>query len=275
MAARGLDDLEAANQDIRKLGQAQARANGLCGDGCFVRGTLVDTRDGPRPIEEIRPGDVVTARDQLTGEVEERQVVQTFEHADSAVVEVTYVDAQGKVETLGATPDHPFHVDGVGWVEAGKLLPGQHLTGLDGDYLVVQHVALDEERHTTYNFEVGEFHTYFVGNGDAWVHNAGLGKIVLGHFPAYVLKAKDIGAQFLDIPKPVWDKLSDGERWAANKRFLDRAILRGDDIILATPIGAMKEGPSYYREEIDYLHSRGYTASEDGKQMVRAALLCK
>ena len=173
LAARGLDDLEAANQDIRKLGQAQARANGLCGDGCFVRGTLVDTRDGPRPIEEIRPGDVVTARDQLTGEVEERQVVQTFEHADSAVVEVTYVDAQGKVETLGATPDHPFHVDGVGWVEAGKLLPGQRVTGLDGDYLVVQHIALDDERHTTYNFEVGEFHTYFVGNGDAWVHNAG------------------------------------------------------------------------------------------------------
>ena len=132
----------------------------------------MDTRDGPRPIEEIRAGDMVTARDQMTGEIEERQVVQTFEHADSAVVEVTYVDAQGKVETLGATPDHPFHVDGVGWVDAGKLQPGQRVTGLDGDYLVVQHVALDDERHTTYNFEVGEFHTYFVGNGDAWVHNA-------------------------------------------------------------------------------------------------------
>ena len=171
--ARGLDDLEDADDYLGKLKRAVDKAGGLCGAGCFVRGTLVDTRDGPRPIEEIRAGDMVTARDQMTGEVEERQVVQTFEHADSAVVEVTYVDAQGKVETLGATPDHPFHVDGVGWVDAGKLQPGQRVTGLDGDYLVVQHVALDDERHTTYNFEVGEFHTYFVGNGDAWVHNAG------------------------------------------------------------------------------------------------------
>jgi len=39
------------------------RAGGDAGLICFTPGTLVDTPDGPRPIEHIRPGDFVLTRD--------------------------------------------------------------------------------------------------------------------------------------------------------------------------------------------------------------------
>lgn len=36
---------------------------GSFGPPCFVRGTLIDTPDGKRPIEDLRPGDLVLTRD--------------------------------------------------------------------------------------------------------------------------------------------------------------------------------------------------------------------
>ncbi len=40
------------------------------------------------------------------------------------------------------------------------------------DFLRVKSVVLEDERQDTYNFEVADTHTYFVGKLNAWVHNA-------------------------------------------------------------------------------------------------------
>lgn len=42
---------------------------------------------------------------------------------------------------------------------------------VDGRELVVSDVTIDERAETVYNFEVEEFHTYFVGEVGVWVHN--------------------------------------------------------------------------------------------------------
>lgn len=44
--------------------------------------------------------------------------------------------------------------------------------GADGQELVVADVTIDERAETVYNFEVEEYHTYFVGEVGVWVHNA-------------------------------------------------------------------------------------------------------
>ena len=44
---------------------------GMClGNGCFIAGTLVTTRSGFKPIEEIKIGDYVLSRNEETGEMQ-------------------------------------------------------------------------------------------------------------------------------------------------------------------------------------------------------------
>jgi hypothetical protein len=62
--------------------------------------------------------------------------------------------------------------------------------------------------------------------------------------------------------------MTDEERWQANRKFLDQAISRGDEIILATPLHRLKPG-SYFERELEYLASNGYEPSTDRKRLVR------
>jgi RHS repeat-associated protein len=90
---------------------------------------------------------------------------------------------------------------------------------------------------------------------------------VLGHYPEYVDTAKSLGARYFNIPMRVWERMSPAEQWGANKKFLDRMIAGGDDIVLATPITRVRSG-SAYSKELEYLRSRGYTLSADGSRML-------
>ncbi len=80
--------------------------------------------------------------------------------------------------------------------------------------------------------------------------------------------ADELQANRFNIPTEVWNRMSDAERWEANKKFLDRAIGRGDEILLATPLNEVRQG-SYYARELEYFYSQGYQVSEDGTRLVR------
>ncbi len=139
---------------------------------CFVAGTLVLTDNGLVPIETIKVGDKVAARDDKTGESEFREVLQLFGNPDKAVLNVEFTDALGTREIFEVTAEHPFMTEN-GWVEASKLMLGMQLKTYDGRALNFVN-RIDEGVHArTYNFEVDEFHTYFVGRSGVWVHNSG------------------------------------------------------------------------------------------------------
>ena len=61
--------------------------------------------------------------------------------------------------------------------------------------------------------------------------------------------------------------MSPTEQWAANQKFLDRMIARGDDVILASPVKAAEPGTCFARE-LEYLRSNGFTLSTDGTRML-------
>lgn len=65
----------------------------------------------------------------------------------------------------------------------------------------------------------------------------------------------------------IWERMSNAEKWAANSRFLDRAIARGDEFILATRAGAARAG-SFFARELEYLANKGYRIAEDGWRLV-------
>ena len=105
-----------------------------------------------------------------TGETELKPVVQTFVNE---ATELVHVFADG--EEIICTNEHPFYSPIKGWIEACKLRAGDILVSLNGKYIVVEQVQHEilEAPIKVYNFEVEDFHTYFVGDGDGvLVHNS-------------------------------------------------------------------------------------------------------
>ena len=135
---------------------------------CFIAGTLVATKSGLVPIEDIQPGDLVWATDEETGETALKEVVQTFRNETE---EWVHVKVNG--EEITCTPMHPFYSPVKGWTSAVDLRAGDILVMLNGEYVVVEQVQheLLESPETTYNFEVEDYHTYYVGEKSVLVHN--------------------------------------------------------------------------------------------------------
>ena len=135
---------------------------------CFVAGTLVETEDGQKPIEEVEVGDKVLSENPETGEIAYKTVEETYINETD---ELIHVHVNG--ETISATPNHPFYVDKFGWILAKNLRAGDILVLSNGEFVVVewiQHEIL-ENPIKVYNFEVQDFHTYFVGESSVLVHN--------------------------------------------------------------------------------------------------------
>ena len=63
--------------------------------------------------------------------------------------------------------------------------------------------------------------------------------------------------------------MSDVEKWKANKKFLDRAIKRGDEIILSNPVKDVNKEAGFFHKELNYLIEKGYRLSDDGSKMIR------
>ena len=99
-------------------------------------------------------------------------------------------------EEIVTTVDHPFYVQGRGFVEAGKLLVGDKLLDVNGNILLVEkfYIELTEKPVTVYNFQVEDFHTYLVGRLGVLVHNAS--KNYSGKKAETVTKNQENGKKF-------------------------------------------------------------------------------
>ncbi|MCP4347874.1 MAG: hypothetical protein GY795_20415 [Desulfobacterales bacterium] len=142
---------------------------------CFVAGTLIHTIEGLQPIEDIRPGDIVLSKDEETGETGWRRVTKISVTPEQPIFELTVEGENGSFEKLDTTGEHPFWLKNQGWTDAIDLLPGDEIFSSKGGWLRVAGATWLSEHQTVYNFKVEDFHSYFVGNLGAWVHN-GLGK---------------------------------------------------------------------------------------------------
>ena len=62
-------------------------------------------------------------------------------------------------------------MDVKGFVPAAMLAIGNSIVTRAGPSLAVSSIAKQDQPQTVYNFEVEQFHTYFVGKSGLWVHN--------------------------------------------------------------------------------------------------------
>lgn len=138
------------------------------GNVCFVAGTLVKTADGDRPIEEIAAGDYVWAWDEATGNIALKEVIETYVNETSELIHL-FVNG----EEIITTPTHPFYSPVKGWTDAVNLRAGDILVLVNGEYVVVEKVQHEilESPVTVYNFNVSDYHTYYVASTGVLVHN--------------------------------------------------------------------------------------------------------
>jgi hypothetical protein len=72
---------------------------------------------------------------------------------------------------FGTTPEHPFWVEGRGWIPAQMLKTHDRLLANGRGAWEVLSVIDNTERADTFNFEVKGLHNYLIGHPGVLVHN--------------------------------------------------------------------------------------------------------
>lgn len=179
-----------------RLNKVVAQAAAINEPGCFAAGTPIRAAAGFVAVEKVRANDWVWARDPHSNGEGWKQVVTTMITHPDALVHVRYsalgrhakktgdsgddgADC-GATGEIACTFEHPFAVveveGGWRWVAAAELRHGDRLRLARGGEAVVTgmrfEVAEQGASFTTYNFEVADWHTYFAGAHEIWVHNS-------------------------------------------------------------------------------------------------------
>ena len=153
---------------VATLAVSAASAANSAASQCFVAGTPVLASDETIPIETVLAGMQVWAMDPETGEKALKTVVRTFVNESDELIHV-----HTSAEEIICTPEHPFYVPTKGWTGAAQLRAGDILVLSNGSYVTVEKIQHEilESPVKVYNFEVEDFHTYFVGESSVLVHN--------------------------------------------------------------------------------------------------------
>ncbi|MBN2218291.1 MAG: hypothetical protein JW719_13025, partial [Pirellulales bacterium] len=158
---------------------------------CFLPGTLVETSDGFKAIQMIRPGMRVWSFSHKKKEWRLSCVTSIHKHAHKGhVFEIVANGFNVKV-----TERHPFWVskgrnleqrgqkttaysvnnggdDGKGqWVCAGDLEAGDTLLTRSGRQVIIQCIVISETETMVYNLTVDNFHNYVIQKDGVLVHN--------------------------------------------------------------------------------------------------------
>lgn len=164
---------------------------------------------------------MVLAKDENnpSGKTEYKKVLNLFQRTAEEGT-ITLFIGKEKIET---TAGHPFWVDDKGWVTADKLIIGDILTTYDGLKLEINDIIVSKKAKVVYNFEVEDFHTYFVTSTGIWTHNKGVcppdwkDKIVL---PSKPHTNKTPGHWFASLRKAV----EEAKKTTVEKVYLNKGL---------------------------------------------------
>jgi len=131
---------------------------------CFVTGTPIVTQRGMKAIDEILVGDMVLSRSITTGELCWKPVLRTTRRPP----EPTVILSVGG-EQLRCTTGHLLWVSGAGWTKASDLQAGTLMHGAREPISLDKVGTADDE--ATFNLDIADFGTYFVGNSMILSHD--------------------------------------------------------------------------------------------------------
>ncbi|MDA1012996.1 MAG: polymorphic toxin-type HINT domain-containing protein, partial [Planctomycetota bacterium] len=112
---------------------------------CFPAGTPVvvavndsASANGPRyetrPIETLKRGDRVLARDEHGERITRQPVEAVLEVTTDSLIHLTFETSSGQRATIASTPHHPIWIEErEAFVGANTIQPGEHTTGPSGE----------------------------------------------------------------------------------------------------------------------------------------------
>ena len=150
-----------SKKTIKKL-QRKAKAM------CFTAGTRIHTEKGFKAIETIKPGDRVWSENPETNSKALKKVKKIFVREKDSLIRLAI-----NGEVIETTDEHPFYVEGRGFTAAKELKAGDEVRLEDG---TAARIESSETRQLdrpvkVYNFEVEDYHTYYVSEQKVLVHN--------------------------------------------------------------------------------------------------------
>ncbi len=239
-AADTVDDLHDAGNAAETVADVVTVVNkntdtmptGIAG-GCFVEGTEIKTSNGEKCIEEIEVGDFVYAKNAETGENDWKPVVQLFKKEVSELIHIEVGN-----ESIETTATHPFWVVGYGFKPAEEVVAGDWLENADGEILQVRSAEIEYQDTpvSVYNFEVEDWHTYYVSEEEILVHNMCAMTPPSGNVGTF--RSQELldshynkhGAEFGDISKEDYLKGANNLFNSTNDSILVKTRVNGDTI---------------------------------------------
>jgi hypothetical protein len=173
-------------------------------------------------------------------------VIGRFVHHNAEVLDLTF---EGESEPLGVTATHPiWNVTRNAWVSAGDFTIGEEAQTSSGTAKLLQ-MATRPGRHTVYNLEVHQAHTYRVGDSGVLVHNAPCGK---PSSPGKMQREVERG----QAPKQVTrvDKAHDAKTGQPHVHLKDGTAINRN----GSPHDAGNGIPNPYRDTIDWLRTHNW-----------------
>lgn len=100
---------------------ADIEISSICNKGCnycFIPGTLVETNSGKVKIENLKKDDIVKSFSIEENKLVDNKILETYEnYYDGIIIEIELEDGS----IVKTTPEHPFYVKEIGFVEAKNL----------------------------------------------------------------------------------------------------------------------------------------------------------
>ncbi len=153
-------------QKFSKVEKNLVKAEKKLPPSCFVKGTLILTNNGLKPIEQITKGDTVWAYNDSLHIMAKQFVYNTVIRQTKQLI--TFKIGKSIIAT---TPDHPFYIRNK-WVAAKYVLEGDSVLLFNKTKLAITYKNVKDTECFVYNFAVENFHTYFVSDLSALVHNS-------------------------------------------------------------------------------------------------------
>lgn len=128
--------------------------------GCFIKGTLIQTFDGPKAIESLHEGDLVYSYNKDNNSWSYEPCSKPWMTKAEAEVKTMVLESGDRII---ATPDHPFMIykdNGKEFAKLEGLKKGDTLVSYSGDVRVKE--IKDHNPEDVWNVEVPTNHTYAV-----------------------------------------------------------------------------------------------------------------
>ncbi|WP_018300416.1 polymorphic toxin-type HINT domain-containing protein [Fangia hongkongensis] len=131
-----------------------------------------------------------------------------FKHKEIWKIEICSIISKC-ISSIFTTKEHPFYIEGLGFVPAFLLKKGMYATSADGERVVIcADARVQMERKAVYNFSVQSHHSYFVDKLGVWVHNPScLEMNVLDAQAAQELVIRERGDTRASIDSDGWEQV--------------------------------------------------------------------